>query len=93
MERSHPFHLHPQLAGDRFRQRHSAVLLPLAVHREDSGVEVEIAYPQLQAFEQPQAATEQQVYDQTVGIVEMLQDCGYLLSGKHHGNVKRFPGS
>ena len=89
---SHPFHLRFQLRQNRFRNRHCSILLPLAVNRQDSGIEIEISHPELQTLEQTKTATEQHLHNQAIRVIEVLNDRVDLLPAQDRRDIERFLG-
>lgn len=78
-----------QLWEDRYRKGHCPILLPLAVNREQVDVKIEIPHSQLQALEQSQTASEQQAYEEPVGVWQFVQDGVDLLTREHHRHIQR----
>ena len=89
MQPADNFHLCLHLHGERLRYRHGPVLFPLAVNREDAGIEIEITHPQLQALEQPQTAPEQQADREVIRVRQLFEYGVDLGSRKHHRNIER----
>lgn len=83
-----PLHLLLQFVPYRLRQRHGPVLLSLPMYRQHTCIEIEIPHSQLQTFEQPQSAAEQEFHDQVVRAVQMDNNGINLFPGQHHRDIQ-----
>lgn len=84
----HRLDLGPERGKQGLRQGERPVLFPFPVHGEKAGVEVEVADPELQPLEEPQAAAEKESHHEPVGRVKLFQDGVDLGPGKHHRHVE-----
>lgn len=93
MQIAHHFELIFQIRHEGLGNGHGPVLVTLAMHRENTVLEVEMLNPQFDAFEKTKAAAIQQLDHDVERIFEILDDRVYFRSGQDHGDISRFFGA